>query len=137
MWFVTECCCKDMSWMWMKNRPDSEITKFSKIIKYKKNVQRERNVGFQHERFKQTNTFLCILNHHWWRPTENRKIKHPKIKSSDPITSDPNSTSVKLEGRLKLEDDGDGFYQWRRWQKEVTGSDGMSIWVFSLIIFCF
>ncbi|KAG4927429.1 hypothetical protein JHK85_053915 [Glycine max] len=34
--------------------------------------------------------------------------------SSDPITSDPNSTSVKLEGRLKLEDDGDGFYQWRR-----------------------
>ena len=36
--FVTEggCkyICKDMGWMWMENGPDSEITKFSKIIKY-------------------------------------------------------------------------------------------------------
>ena len=55
-WFVTEggCkyICKDMGWMWMENGPDSEIIKFSKIIKCRKNVQRERNVHFQHNQLK-------------------------------------------------------------------------------------
>ena len=31
-WKWLQICCKDMGWMWKENEPDSEITKFSKIM---------------------------------------------------------------------------------------------------------
>ena len=67
-WFVTEggCkyICKDMGWMWMENGPDSEITKFSKIIKYKKKrgtwMQRSKHKSLKFDIIIHHNIILCI-----------------------------------------------------------------------------